>query len=524
MGDIDRRTFVRGAAGSALALPALEAGLTLSGGDDEEARAAESSDQGPDEPLFYIVCFTGSATGASGQYDVDHHVDCVPDGPNATGEDYPLTDPGLQPLDQDLDVHGREGTSKAKEYVSLLSGLSMPVATGPNDTPPGSRVGYDSDRKFHKYQIPPLLTGVSSEKANRERDLLKVGTSSDQIVADRWNQSRTFAGRVQADVYGKYPGLRPWDTALSTVERGGNVDIIEPHIDPREAFKQWIGNDSTGTGPTRRELLMGSSDKSVLDSVLEGFNRMKDDASLPRRDRKRLERHADKVRKLEKDIDQLKQRAVCDGGFPDGIWGQRSNRNQQTGVNNGWMHEDLRAELMADLMVRSMACGQTNVGTLCYSLEGSRMNIRYLGSQSKQGGIHGTAHSDSYSVLSPQWVINWHVDQWVKLLKRLAEEPAPPPHDGDSMLDHAAVVLLFESGAEKNGSWRKNHTTDNMVALIGGRGGTGDERLTGNVHVDAGNDSHPCTAQMTAMEALGIRQNRFGEVPWESHDELFESV
>ncbi|MFB6350685.1 MAG: hypothetical protein ABEN55_20865, partial [Bradymonadaceae bacterium] len=66
----------------------------------------------------------------------------------------------------------------------------------------------------------------------------------------------------------------------------------------------------------------------------------------------RLQRHADKVRKLENDIAQLEERTVCDGGFPDAIWSRRSNRNQQTGINNGWMHEDLRAEVMSDLMVR----------------------------------------------------------------------------------------------------------------------------------------------------------------------------
>ncbi|MFB6375216.1 MAG: DUF1552 domain-containing protein, partial [Bradymonadaceae bacterium] len=255
------------------------------------------------------------------------------------------------------------------------------------------------------------------------------------------------------------------------------------------------------------------------------FNRLKTDANLPKSDRKRLERHADKVRDLEHDIDRLKDRMVCDGGFPKDIWGKRSGRKQAVGVDEKWMYEDLRAELMADLMVRSMACGRTNIGTLCYSLEASRLNIRHMGDQKEPGQIHGANHSSHWPIMSAQLVIKWHVAQWVKLLERLAEEPAPPPYDDESMLDRTAAVLLFESGAKKYAPNKvKTHTTDNMVALVGGKAGVDGKRLRGNVHVDAGNNAHPCSAQMSAMEAVGVQQDHFGELPWESHSELFEQV
>jgi len=518
---IDRRNFLRGAAGSVLSLPLLEAGLS-GVGDTSEADAADSGDAGPDEPLYYIVCFAGTATGASGNYgDQLDHVDCVPD---ATGENYPLPDPALQPLDRELDVHGQQGSVRAQEYVSLLSGLSMPAAKGPNQKPPGSRVAYDEKPKFHNYEVAPLVSGVSSDDAATKRDRFRSGTSSDQIVASEWNRNDVFNGRVQADLYGKFPGTKKFHTPLSTLERSdGSVAIHEPLIDPRRAFKRWIGSSDGEVEQTRRELLMGSSDRSVLDGVLEGFNELQRSDKLPKRDRQRLQRHADQVRSLEKKIDDLKDRMVCSGDFPEDQWSQRKNRGQVEGVSNGWLYEDLRADLMSDIMVRSMACGRTNIATLCYSLEGSRMSIRYLGEQSDQNGIHGSAHSTQTPALSTQWVVQWHVDQWVKLLQRLAREPAPTDSD-ESMLDRTAVVLLFESGVELNGSYRKNHTTNNMAALVGGRAGTDGKRLRGNVHVDAGNSEHPTSAQMTAMEAVGVQKNKFGEVPWSTHSELFESV
>ncbi|MFB6350686.1 MAG: DUF1552 domain-containing protein, partial [Bradymonadaceae bacterium] len=290
MSQIDRRTFLRGAAGSALALPALEAAPSLLGGEaDDEAQAAESSGSGPDDPRYYIVCFAGTATGASGKYDnTEDHVDCVPDGPNATGTDYPLSDPALRPLDRELDVHGRDGTVRTQEYVSMISGLSMPEATEPNNKPPGSRVGYDSNREFHKYQVAPMLTGVSSEQAGSTQEAARGGTSSDQVVADHWNQKgQTFAGRVQFDNYGKYPGTNPLGTPLSQIDRGDGTEVVTPHIKLRDAFEAWIGSNDQ-SGPSRRELLMGSSDQSVLDGVLREFNRLKKETNLPRADKKRL--------------------------------------------------------------------------------------------------------------------------------------------------------------------------------------------------------------------------------------------
>ena len=465
--------------------------------------------------------------GVSGRTgNTDQHLDCVPRGSDATGEDYPLKKPGLAPLGREIDVHGRSGEVSVQEYVSLLSRLSMPVADGPNDKSPGSRVGYDPDTSFHTYEVAPLISGVSNERSNNKPERFLSGTSSDQVVAQAWNQSRTFAGRVQADRYGEYPGLALWRSPLSTVERNGDVERIDPTVDPRKAFKEWVGGESSPSRRSRRELLMGSSDKSVLDGVLEGFNRLKKDADLPTADRQRLERHATKVRELEKGIDRLKRRMTCDGEFPEGTWASRKDRDQKNGINYGWSYEDLRSELMADIMVRSMACGQTNVGTLCYSLESSRMNVDYLigDNSSTDGHIHGVGHNENAPEVVMQRVVNWHVDQWVTLLERLAREPAPPPYDDESMLDRSAVVLLFESGVELDGTFRVNHTTDNMVALLGGRAGVGGRRLRGNYHVNAENRMHPCSALMTAMEAVGVRRNEFGELPWQSHGDLFEKA
>ena len=525
-GDIDRRTFLRGAAGTALALPTLEAGVDLVDEDGGRARAAGGPDGGPEEPLYYIVSFAGTATGAGGGHAEEETVDCVPDGPNATGYDYPIVEPGLSPLDREIEVHGRSGTVNVKDYVSLVSGLSMPKATDPRKAPPGSRCAYDKNLPFHSYQLAPLMTGVRSDKARADREKFTSGTSSDQRVARAWNQSRTFAGRVQADKYGSYPGRSPLYSPLSTIKRGETVDIVTPTIDPRKAFDQWVGSSGMASESSRRELLMGASEQSVLDGVLAQFKRLKNDPGLAAADRRRLERHAAKVRELEKDIGQLENKMTCDGTFPAQKWGERRGRGQKAGINQGWLYEDLRADLMADVITRAMACGQTNVATLCLSLEQSAMNVRYLVEQKGTAkGIHGTGHSPpTGSAETVQWVVNWHVRQWVKVLERLAREPAPAPYQDESMLDRSAIVLLFESGVKEENGSRTTHTTDNMVALIGGKAGTGGERLRGNVHVDAGNQSHPCSAQMTAMEAVGVTDESFGELSWETHPELFEEV
>ena len=116
-----RRTFLRGAAGFAMALPFLES---------MQARA------GVGAPMRYFLGFAGTSLGFPG-FDYDLVV------PDATGLGYDVKR-ALQPL-TDLGI---------RDHVSVVSGMEIPWGDA-GSVPAGGRV-----RNWHAKSVAPLISGV----------------------------------------------------------------------------------------------------------------------------------------------------------------------------------------------------------------------------------------------------------------------------------------------------------------------------------------------------------------------------
>ena len=142
---LSRRTLLRGAAGTALALPFLEAMLP--------ARASAAG--GP--PSRYLISFAGHSLGSDGAPELDTHWV-----PKTVGTGYE-TPTAIAPL------------ATVKQHVSVVSGLKIPTARSNGGVVPLT----GKPDNFHGYMLSPLLSGMPRALGST----WCRGATSDQLMA-----------------------------------------------------------------------------------------------------------------------------------------------------------------------------------------------------------------------------------------------------------------------------------------------------------------------------------------------------
>jgi hypothetical protein len=480
---LDRRTFLRGACGVAVGLPALEImlnahGTALAGG----------------APLVprYLVCFAGCSLGADG--DSVHNL-FVPD----------LTGPGydLKTATATLANHGN-----VRDEVTIVSGLRIPYAPpgDTNDIPLGGWAW-----SFHTQALGPLICGVRNQHAD---DYDINGVTSDQVVADAIGQQTIFRSlqyQVQASWYLSVSA--PYGRDILSYRRDGNGNLIEMpgQTSPKAAydalFTSFVPPGDEQAALKARELLKR---RSVIDVVRGDYERLV--PKLGQADRQRLERHLDEIRALELQLDATapEETETCyqlpDPGADPPIGGsQESVGGADFDVNLGWSDETTRARRFADLLQMAFTCDMTRSASLLYTMAQSHMNCHpYTGQPYDQHELgHAYLGTDTFSAVHA-----WHLDLFGELVAKLRDTP----EGAGSVLDSSALVLLWEGGHgydPGSGNEDSSHSTERMaVCVAGGAGG-----LVRGEHIVA-TDLHPVNVLNTAMHAVGVNQD-LGEVTGE---------
>lgn len=477
MRTLDRRTFLRGAGGVAVGLPALE--IMLDGNGTAYASGV------PITPRF-LVCFAGCSLGADG--------DSVPNRfvPDAVGPGYDLKT-GTLPL---------AGHGNVKDHVTIVSGLRIPYDTG-SGIPDGGWAW-----SFHTQALGPLICGVRNQHAD---DYNVNGVTADQVVADAIGGGTTFASlqyQVQASWY--LTVSAPYGRDILSYRRDGSGRLIAMpgQISPKAAydalFTSFVPPDDAEAQAKARELLKR---RSVIDLVRADTERLI--PQLGAADRIRLERHLDEIRTLETrlDAEAPPDSPTCyqfeDPGDDPAVGGlQDSVGGYDFDVNSGWSDETTRAERFADLIQMAFACDLTRSASLLYTMAQSHMSSYPIGGQPYD--VHELGHSglgtETFSAVHA-----WHTDRFGGLVARLRDTP----EGAGSLLDSCAVVLLFEGGHGYDpgaGDDDSSHSTENMaVCVAGGAGG-----LRQGEHV-VSPGSHPVQVLNTAMAAVGVDEE-LGEV------------
>jgi hypothetical protein len=456
---LHRRTVLRSLCGLALALPALEAMMP------KRARADV-----PGIPKRFLVAFGGTSLATNDQTS-DLFV------PDTVGPDYDCKT-ALAPLAD----HG------VTDRVSVVSGLEIPAALPDQPIPAAGRAN-----NFHAQCFGPLFSGTRTT-------LMQPVTapSSDQIVGEAIGADtkiQCMAYRVQAAHYTDGPVRAD---AMSYRNGTQGLQKVTPKVSPALVFQELFdGFLPPGADPaaqaaaelTRRRRL------SVLDLV--GAKTEKLLAGLGQADRMRMEQHLDQIRDLETRIESL---TIGAGGAGAACELPTTPDDPSLGV--AYSDEDLRAEVLCDLIRLAFACDLSRAGSLMFTEAQCAMDMQFVTGYSK--ALHDVGHQSSLQDLSK--CIGWHVKHFARLVSSLRDTQEI---DGSSLLDHCALALVFEGGHgfdPQTGDQLRTHSTENMSALFaGGAGG-----MTQGRHV-ATAGKHPCAVINTAMRAVGV-DTGFGEV------------
>lgn len=472
-----RRTFLRGAAGFAMALPFLE---------------SMQASAGVGAPRRYFLGFAGTSIGFPG-FDYDQLV------PDATGFGYDVKR-ALQPL-TDLGI---------RDSVSVVTGMEIPWGDA-GSVPAGGRM-----RNWHATSVAPLISGLRGADNGSERAL---GPSSDQVAADVLGLDtphRLLAYRVQAAYYRGSNGDGGDRGRISYRDDGGQLLAVDPIASPRLAYESlFTGFVPPDPAQAAEALTALRRRRSAVDLVLEDAA-----ALMPRLgavDKQRMERHFDELRDLEARLDQEQPpvEGACEllphPGEDPAIGGAVENGDTGGYAGGGaYSNEELRAEILTDLVAMAFTCDLSRVASMMYTMAQCFLNANPLFGQPSD--MHELGHfgvgGGQVGLDAMSDCVGWHVGQFGRLVQKLRDTQEL---DGSSVLDNSALVLVFEGGwgyDPESGDALSVHSSENMSALIAGS--AGGLNPGGGQHVP-NPGGHPTQVINTALRAVGVDQE-MGEV------------
>lgn len=482
--DPRRRRFLRGLAGTSMALPFLEMFAS------RPARAGSVTTSN------YAFLFAGFSIGSQ-----DDRPQVVPaDGPwngQVTRAFTPLADEGVT------------------DDVSLVTGLEIPVGM---TSPAAGRPPV-----FHSTSHQVLATGQRYDSSYGGG---LAGPSSDWVAAavlGAGTQQPALTYRAQpAFYYGDMTGYT--DGIISArINGSGELEQVPPVTSPRVAYESlfsgFVPPDPTQALEAQRVLNLR---RSVVDLVADDAQALI--ARLGQEDRTRMERHFDELRALENRLDELElpDAAACQmlphpGDDPPlgdtidpNVGGGDYNEYFEGG--NGYSNEDLRAEIMADLIHMSFACGISRVASFMITYAQCFLNM--YPSIGVPSDLHEVTHGSIQGGGEAKWdaladCCAWHTRFYARLVRKLGESLNP---DGTSLLDATAVVLAFEGGWGfdlETGGMSSPHSTENMMMLVGGKAGNLHTSRPGG-HIRAPG-KHPAAVLNTVLQQVGVDET-MGEV------------
>jgi hypothetical protein len=471
---LDRRTFLRGLGGIAVGLPALQI--------MHPSRSA-AAPAGP-RPMRFVMSYAAVSIGRD-NFGSDMTQNMV--APKTAGTAYEETR-GTKALNE-LGIRGD---------VSIVSGLAIPwrEKTDTGAVPPGGR-----NFEFHFNTVGPQVSGMRGPET---RDGKPRGETADMIASRALGTTTHpyLAYRVQPKSYeggndiGGDHGAQSW-----MKDSSGALQRVDPISSPRLAYESLFTDPTLGSGSAeelKKAQFYLRQRRSALDFVVEDAKRL-----MPRlgaEDRLRVEQHFAEVRALEQRLAatvvvagdcKLPTKPGEDPPFGGAIVGGGTYSDLQ-----GYSNEDQRAEDLADIIAMAFACDLTRVASYMITVWKCYMNAYpYGGWKSDMHELtHGAGPMESVADSC-----NWSLKQWGRLVKKLKEKK---DYDGTSLLDHTAMVLVFEGGHGWDPEGPKGqsaHSTENMVAYIAGRAGG----LKMGQHIIAKN-KHPAQVMASGLNAVGV--------------------
>ncbi len=502
---LHRRTILRGAAGAAVALPALECMLNDGGTAFAQAGGAI--------PKRYAIVFAGQALGGDDWQKNQQRINgqsLTQEGhfivPPEAGSGYTITTP-LRPL------------RALQNEFSLVSGMRIPYSVSSAEAAEVPAGG--AFRDFHGGGSSPLLSGVRSQSST----FSARGITSDQVVANLHAGQTAIASLVLRAQPSFYLSGYSFSGRHRISYRAAN-DPIEAQDSPRTAFQSVFGNFTPGDAGARAEFeWVRRSRRSVLDLITQKRQRLF--AKLGRADQQRLGRHFDEIRALEQRIAELPSEASgsCqrpgEPGSDPAVGGDNAGAGSDTiAMNTGYSQEHERTRVMLDLIHMAFVCDLTRAATMQITAFQSHMNVFPITgnldspialSRPIRADLHEVGHNgdaDFRGQLAVSLCLQWHLGHYAYLIDKLRTSE----EGSGNVLDNSAIVFMPEAGHGRHlntpsDTAPKTHSVEEMVLLVAGRAGG----LQPGRHIPT-QGAHPAQCLLSCMRAAGYTGEMFGEV------------
>jgi hypothetical protein len=327
---------------------------------------------------------------------------------------------------------------------------------------------------------------LSGETVSLDPNVIRVGTSMDQVLAQRIG-SRTA---VPSLVLGIEPNELRLEDGLSMIY-GSAISWATPtrpatkEIYPARTFDRLVGD---GTG---RKL-----DRSILDAVLSEAHSLQ--PRINAGDRRKLDEYLESIRDIEKRLDHARRDERLEGWRPP-----LTEPNMERPKDELPQNVPEHMKLMLDLIVLAFQMDKTRIATLMLNNDLSQMNFKFL--EGVQGALHlDLTHNGKAPAVEAMYLKTnqFHFRQFAYLIERLKAID-----DGGQSLYESSMLLgcsnLFDGDA---------HSAEQMPMILAG-GGNG--TLKGGRVLDyfeRGNDNRrACSLYLSLMDRMGVVLDRFGD-------------
>jgi Protein of unknown function (DUF1552) len=353
---------------------------------------------------------------------------------------------------------------KYRDRLVVVSNLAHPQAAGI-----GSDAGAD-----HARSAAVFLTGSHPEKES-----VHVGTSIDQIVAERLGQDTPLPSlEVAIEENGLNCGAGYGCAYTNTISWKTPTVPLPMEHNPQVLFEKLFGEGST----SEERLTRKQQSRSLLDSVTAEIASL--NKELPASDRSRMADYLDDVREIERRIQKAENQTPKDVKVPDA----------PVGIPEAF---DDHFKIMFDLQTLAFQANITRVATMMYARDTSGAVYPQSG---VRDGFHVASHHSNNRVSMDKFALinRYHTSLLAYFIEKLSAT-----RDGDgSLLDHS--VILYGSSMS-NGN---QHDHDPLPVVIAG-GASG--RLQGDRHIVVPPHTPMSNLLLSVLDKLGIDQKSFGD-------------
>ena len=331
----------------------------------------------------------------------------------------------------------------------------------------------------HAVSSGSWLTGTRPKRTDGPD--FRIGTSIDQIVAEKIGQDATFPSIEVAteDFSGLLGACDPGYSCayMNTLNWSSPTTPLPMEINPRVMFERMFGGGSTAEERFARM----NTNRSILDFVAADLRDLQ--SGLGASDKVRLNGYLENVREIERRIQQAMTQTDVQADAPA----------QPVGVPDSY---EEHVSLMFDLLAVAYQADLTRVFTFMMAREVSQRTYPEL-------GLTEPHHAISHHQGRPEQMVKhtklnvYHVGLFARFINRLKSTP-----DGEgSLLDHS-LIAYGPGMSDGNG-----HTGGPIpMAIIGGGAGT----MRGNRHIKTAANTPQANVMLSLGQKFGADVPTFG--------------